>query len=69
MGTGSFLAVIRLGHGVNHPPPSNAKVKERAELYFYSPLWLHCRLQGEIYLLLLNTLARKFLLLGKLCHK
>jgi len=36
--TGSFLAVIRLGHGVNHPPPSNAKVKERAELYLYSPL-------------------------------
>jgi len=38
MGTGSFLAVIRLGNGVNYPTPTNAKVKERAELYLYSPL-------------------------------
>jgi len=27
----------RSGHGVNHQPPSNAGVRERVELYFYSP--------------------------------
>jgi len=37
MGTGSFLGVKRLGHGVDHPPPSSAKVEERVELYLYSP--------------------------------
>jgi len=37
MGTGSFPGVKRPGRGVDHPPPSNAKVKERVELYFYSP--------------------------------
>jgi hypothetical protein len=25
------------GRGVNHPPPSSAEVKERVELYLYSP--------------------------------
>ena len=42
MGTGSFLGVKRPGHGVDHPPPSSAEVKERIELYLYSPsgpLW------------------------------
>jgi hypothetical protein len=37
IGTGSFLRVKWLGHGANHPPPSIPKVKERVELYFYSP--------------------------------
>jgi hypothetical protein len=37
MGTGSFPGVKRPGHGVDHPPPSSAKVKERVELYLYSP--------------------------------
>ena len=37
MGTGSFSGVKRLGRGVDHPPLSSAKVKERVELYFYSP--------------------------------
>ena len=36
-GTGSFLAVKRPGRGVDHPPPSKAEVKERVELYLYSP--------------------------------
>jgi len=40
MGTGYFPGVKRPGHGVHHPPPSNAEVKERVELYFYSPLWV-----------------------------
>jgi hypothetical protein len=37
MGTGSFPGVKRPGHGVDHQPPSSAKVKERAEIYLYSP--------------------------------
>jgi len=36
MGTGAFLGVRRQGHGVDHPPPSSAEVKERVELYLYS---------------------------------
>ena len=37
MGTRSFPVVKRPGRGVDHPPPSNAEVKERVELYFYCP--------------------------------
>jgi len=37
MATGSFLGVKRPGRGVDHPPPSSAKVKERLELCLYSP--------------------------------
>ena len=37
MGTGSFLGVKRLVRGIDHPPPSRAEVKERVELYLYSP--------------------------------
>jgi len=37
MGTGSFLGVKRPGLGVDHPPPPIAEVKERVELYLYSP--------------------------------
>jgi len=36
-GTGSFSGVKRPGRGVDHPPPSSAEVKERIELYIYSP--------------------------------
>jgi len=38
MGTGSVPGVKRPRHAVDHPP-SSAKVKERVELYLYSPLW------------------------------
>jgi len=38
MGTRSFPGVKHLGHGINHPPPHNAEVKEREELYLYSPV-------------------------------
>jgi hypothetical protein len=33
----SFPGVKRSGRGVNHPTPSSAEVKERVELYLYSP--------------------------------
>jgi hypothetical protein len=32
-----FPGVKRLGRGLDHAPPSNAEVKERVELYPYSP--------------------------------
>ena len=37
MGTGSFPGVKRPGRGGDHPPPSSAKVKEKIEIYIYSP--------------------------------
>ena len=37
VGTGSFPGVKRSGRGVDHPPPPSAEVKERVELYLYSP--------------------------------
>jgi len=39
MGTGSFSGVKRPGSGVDHPPPYSVEVKEKVELYIYSPLW------------------------------
>jgi hypothetical protein len=33
----SFTGVNRPGRGVDHPPSSSARVKERVELYLYSP--------------------------------
>jgi hypothetical protein len=36
-GTGSFLGIKQPGRGVDHPPPSSTEVKERVELYLYSP--------------------------------
>jgi hypothetical protein len=33
----SFSGVKRPGRGVDHPPPSSAEVKERVQLYLYSP--------------------------------
>jgi hypothetical protein len=37
MGTVSFPGVKRPGRGVDHPPSSDAEVKERIELYHYTP--------------------------------
>ena len=46
MGTGSFLGVKQLGHGVDHPRLSSAKVKGKVELYFYSPTGPSWPVQG-----------------------
>ena len=37
MGSGSFLGVKRPGHGIDHPTTYSAEVKEREQLYTYSP--------------------------------
>jgi hypothetical protein len=37
MGTGSFQGVKQPGCFVDHPPRSNAEVKEGVQLYLYSP--------------------------------
>jgi len=37
MGTGSFPGVKQPGRGIDHPSPSSAEVKERVEVYLYSP--------------------------------
>jgi hypothetical protein len=39
MGTGSFPGVKQPRRGVDHPTTSSAEVKERVELYLYSPIW------------------------------
>jgi hypothetical protein len=38
MDTGSFPGVKRPERGFDHPPSSSAEVKERVELYLYTPL-------------------------------
>ena len=40
MGTASLPRIKRPGRGVDHPPQSSAEVKERIQLYIYSPLGL-----------------------------
>jgi len=42
MGTGSFVGVKWPGRGIDHPPPSSAKVKEREELYLYLWAFMAC---------------------------
>jgi hypothetical protein len=36
--SGLFPRVKWLGHGIDYPPPSSTEVKERVELYLYSPV-------------------------------
>jgi hypothetical protein len=47
-----FPVVERLGHCVEHPPPSTAKVKERLGLLPIPPLVLYGLSQGKIHILL-----------------
>ena len=42
MGTGSFPGIKRPRRSIDRPSPSNIKVKERLELYLYSPSGLSC---------------------------
>jgi len=42
----SFPGVKRPGCGIDHPPPSSAEVKERVELYLYSPSGPSCPVLG-----------------------
>jgi hypothetical protein len=38
MSTGSFPGVKKQPwHGIDHPPPSSSEVKEKVELYIYTP--------------------------------
>jgi hypothetical protein len=53
MGTGSFPGVKRPGYGVGHPFPSSAEVKERVELYLYSPTGPSWPVRGTLPLYLL----------------
>jgi hypothetical protein len=53
MGTGYFPWVKLQVHGFDHPPSSSAEVKERVQLYLYSPLGLRGPFQGELYFYLL----------------
>jgi hypothetical protein len=51
MRTGSIPEVKRPGRGVNHAPLSSAEVKERVELYLYSPSGALWPLLGRTYIL------------------
>ena len=66
MGTGSFPGVKRSGCGVDYPTLSSAEVKERVELYLFSPsgpswpllgwpLPLHFIALNDIYLVALTV--------------
>ena len=46
----SFPGVKRPGRDVNHPPPSSSEIKERVELYLYSPQYLLGMLRDSLYL-------------------
>ena len=54
-----FPRVKQPGRGVDRPPPSGAKVKERIELYLQSPLDLHGLFQVELYLFYLYLSLHK----------
>lgn len=43
---GLFSGVKRPGHGIDHPLPTNAKVNERVEIYFYPPSGPSCQVIG-----------------------
>ena len=57
-----FLGVKWLGHGIDHPPPSSAKVKEREELYLYFILrgFMACSVLNFTFALTLRILYTDF---------
>ena len=57
-GTGSLSGGEKQpGRGVNDPPPCGAEVKERAEVYFYSPSEPSWSVLGRTYLTFANPLC------------
>jgi hypothetical protein len=58
----SFLGAKRPGRGVDHPPSSSARVKERVELYLYSP-------SGPSWLVLGGNLPLPYILQNHLALK
>jgi hypothetical protein len=69
MGTGSFPGVKRPGRGVEYFPPSNAEVKERVELYLYSPSGSSWPVLGRTYLYLYLYLSTSLLFKAQLLLK
>jgi hypothetical protein len=55
MGTRSFLGVKRPCCAADHPPPSTADVKERVEIYLYSPSGTLWPVLGWIFTLIYLT--------------
>jgi len=49
MGTGSSPGEKRPGRGVDHPPSSSVEVKERVELYLYTPSSVEVKERVELY--------------------
>ena len=52
----SFLGVKQPGCGIDYPPPSSAKVKERVELHSTPPLGLCGLFQGELLIYTVSKL-------------
>ena len=67
MGTGSFPGVKRPGRVVNHSPPSSAEVKERVELYLYSPFGPSWPVIGWPFTLLLLFLINSLKIIVLCC--
>ena len=57
----SLLGVNRSGRGVDHPFPSSAEVKERAELDSFPPLCLRGLFRDELVLLRLPFYLIRFM--------
>ena len=55
----SLYRISFRARGADHPPTSSAEVKERVELYLYSPLGIHGLLQSRVWLI---TFDKKTLL-------
>jgi len=51
---GLFPGVKWPGHGVDHPPLSSAEVKERVQLYLYSPFGTSWYVIGMTFIILLH---------------
>jgi hypothetical protein len=52
----SYLGVKQPVCGINHPPPSSIKVKDRVELYLFSLPGFHGTFYSKLYLLVISFL-------------